>query len=67
MTPDASADVTRLELQPGQDLPLGFLELVGPTLKSGYGPCAGAISGSPWQPFTQFGLGARLALTQLDE
>ncbi|CAL8160923.1 unnamed protein product [Prunus armeniaca] len=52
---DASADVTKLGLQPRQKLPLGLLGLVGPTTKPGYGPCAGAASGSLWQPFPQAG------------
>ncbi|CAL8083695.1 unnamed protein product [Prunus armeniaca] len=48
---DASADVSQLGLQPGQDLPLGFLGLVGLATKLGYGPCAGALSGCVGQPF----------------
>ncbi|CAL8076093.1 unnamed protein product [Prunus armeniaca] len=48
---DANADVSQLGLQPGQDLPLGFLGLVGPATKLGYGPCAGANSGCVGQPF----------------
>ncbi|CAL2232971.1 unnamed protein product [Prunus armeniaca] len=59
---DASSDITKLGLQPGQNLPLGFLGLVGPTMKPGYGLGAGAISGSLWQPFTQFGLDTEGAL-----
>ncbi|CAB4263591.1 unnamed protein product [Prunus armeniaca] len=53
---DASADVSQLGLQPGQDLPLGLLGHVGPTTKPGYGPCAGAVSGCLWQPFPRAGL-----------
>ncbi|CAL2237196.1 unnamed protein product [Prunus armeniaca] len=60
---DASADVNQLGLQPGQDLPLGLLGHVGPTTKSGYGPCAGAMSGCLWQPFPRAGLRAGDALS----
>ncbi|CAL8151463.1 unnamed protein product [Prunus armeniaca] len=54
--------VSQLGLQPGQDLPLGLLGHVGPTTKPGYGPCAGAASGSLWQPFPRAGLCAGDAL-----